>query len=175
VSPAAGAAAGRRTGVAPAPPGDRVIERELRIIVYADSGDPDAHVLRARWRADSDRRTHAELRVPPRPGGPAEPGGAGVIGRITVTWQGISDGFLKPFLGVLSGSLGIGNADPATEMGEIEIEIDESVAGRPLTLRTRRAGNKPLHWEVRGSPADWWSRVVVFRDGAPTPREFGDV
>jgi hypothetical protein len=153
-----------------------VIERELRIVVYSYSGERDARAFRARWRADGNRRTHAELRLPPGPGERPGPDSAAAIGRITVTWQSISDGFpLKPILDIFTRPLGGGNPDPATDMSEIEVQLDAAVTGRPLRLRTRRAGNKPLHWEVRGGPADWWSRVAVFRDGVPTPGEFGEV
>lgn len=157
---------------------DRVIERQVQISVYPVSGRPQHLTLRAHWRADSDRRTHAELgELPGHGDGEAGP----VLGRITVTWRNMSDGLSGvPILGSLLSNPAtrslrqVWNPDPAVDLGEITIEIDESVTGRPLRGSTRRAGSTTEYWKVSGGPADWWTSVVVQRDGVPIPAEFGE-
>jgi len=111
------------------------------------------------------------------PAGRGEPGA--VVGSITVTWRGFSDTLDRvPIFGGLLARQArkiqeqVGNPDPATEMGEIRIDLDKAVAGRPISVRTSRAEVRPLHWVLHGGPADWWARVVVFRDGVPLPTQF---
>jgi hypothetical protein len=100
-----------------------------------------------------------------------------VIGKVTVDWHSFSDNLGRiPIVGLLAGptrwvSEQVGNPDPANDLSEISIEIDKAVSGRSISMRTTRAEGRPDHWTLPGRPADWWARIVVYRDGVPTPSE----
>jgi hypothetical protein len=151
-----------------------VIERMLQVDVFARRHDRQSYMLRARWHADGDLTAHAELSLPPGQGespAPAVPGG--VVGRITVTWRSMPEG-----LGVL-GKLIRPVSQPlrqvwTTDPGEIEIEIDQSVTGRPLHSSTQLIGVTPNYWKVTGDDTQWWTSIVVYPDGVPNPAELGE-
>jgi hypothetical protein len=146
----------------------------LRIIVFdPDSKKGTPYLFQAEWRAEGERRTHGVVRART---GHAEPGA--VIGTMTADWHSFSDGLGRiPLLGdLLAVSTRrvleqVGDPDPASDLSEISIEIDE-IDGRSINVRSAKADGRPDLWSLTGRPADWWTRIVVFRDGVPTPSEF---
>jgi hypothetical protein len=144
-----------------------VLERELRIIVSdAISGDRLRFTFRVRWRAAGEKQVTGELRKP------ADDESGAVVGRITSSWRSFTDGFgplggTARFLGGL-----VRNPDPATTLSEVELDIDAVVAGRPIHLGGQTAESRREAWTVYGRPADWWSSVLVYQDGLPTPQQF---
>jgi hypothetical protein len=167
------------TRVAPGPPqvSDRkVIERELRIVVTdAMTGKHLRGELHASWRLADRNRVRGELH---RRGARDELGA--VVGHVTVSWRSLTDSLGEaPVIGwfakrTRSFQERIGVPDPVSALGldsiEIEVEIDETVFGRPIS-RCARAETRPAHWIVH-APAGWWVRVSIFRAGVPTPDEF---
>jgi hypothetical protein len=147
----------------------------LRIIVV----DPEAekgkrYAFPAEWRAEGERRTRAVVRAAV---GHGESGA--VIGTVTVDWQSFSDNlgripFVGDFLaaGTRKVSEQVGNPDPANALSEISIEIDGALSGRSISVRATRVESYPNYWIVPGRPeADWWTEIVVYRDGVATPAE----
>jgi hypothetical protein len=150
----------------------RVIEKELRIIATdAKTSGQRPREFHAAWRLTGEKQVSGELRSP-RDGR--------VVGHMAVTWRNLTDSLGEtPLIG---GSLAVparlfrvvaDALDPATGLGEIEIEIDETVFGRPVS-RSARAETKANQWVVQGAAGDWWARLAVFRAGVPTPVQFAE-
>jgi hypothetical protein len=140
----------------------------LRIIVV----DPDSEKGRrygfpAEWRAEGERRTHAVVRAAV---GHGESGA--VIGTVTVDWQSFSDNLSRiPFVGGVLAA-GTRNLDPANALSEISIEIDGALDGRSISVRATNVESYPTYWILPGRPeTDWWTEIVVYRDGVATPAE----
>jgi hypothetical protein len=145
-----------------------VIERELRIITTpAQHGQQLRSELHASWRLDKNR-VRGELR---RRGARNSPGPA--VGHVTVSWRSVAESLGGvPVLGWFARSVQETIPDPAGALSwvEIEIEIDETVFGRPIS-GSARAETRHTQWIVRAQDA-WWDRVAIYRAGVPTPAEF---
>jgi hypothetical protein len=144
------------------------------------SADPyarDRHALRARWRAETVRRTSAELRRATERGGQDE-----LVGRVAVDWRRLSDGPTDllaklPAIGLLAGPVRWGfdqasRFDPYTEISKMELEVSGLVTGKLLRLRAAPAESTALHWEFSGRQADWWARLEVQKDAVALPGDF---
>lgn len=166
---------------------ERAIERDLYVMVVLPSGEKPGYKFRVRWRKDGERHVSGELR---------EPSGE-VAGRIATTWRSAVTDTLRPVTGAIrwlaspladragpladvAGGLAgmVGDLDPPTSLEELVLDIDDiDAAGIRRSLhvssRVTRDGTKINEWVIRGAPADWWTRVTVFRDGVPTPIDFG--
>jgi hypothetical protein len=144
--------------------------------VSAASGEQLSYNFSVRWRAEGNRRTRGELR---QTGRRDEPGA--VVGHVTVNWRRFTDGLgvARPAgqLFALSARLLQGrDPDPVTTVDEIEIEIDRVATGEPISLRTTTVKDWFDHsWALSGPPTEWWTRIVVNRDGLPAPAELGEV
>lgn len=101
-----------------------------------------------------------------------------MVGHVAVNWRNLADSLEETpliggpiaasarFLQVVSGT-----RDPATGLGEIDIQIDETVFGQPVSCSARPEA-RANQWIVWGAKGDWWDHLTVFRAGVPIPAQF---